>query len=200
MPRPGCSPCATRRFGSPSPSAHLATAKKPGGRSGIGSGSMYSLSCTYLLPRRMTTGDPFFKTLSSRRPSFGLAVETVKYSMDRNSVHNGLCQSGIRAKNAETTPFFYSRPTGASGKRRFMPEQPRYRRSGCRQPVHRRDVEEVIFATNRRPTMRGLDAIVEDLIRRNSGGILATLVTVERAFYRRLGRGFSWSATVSASV
>lgn len=63
-----------------------ATAKKPGGLSGIGSGRRYSLNCTYLLPRRMTTGEPFFRTLSSRRPSFGLAVETVRYSMDRYSV------------------------------------------------------------------------------------------------------------------
>ena len=60
----------------------------------MGSGKTYSLSCTYLLPRRMTTGEPFFKTLSSRRPSFGLAVETVKYSMDRYSVQKRTMSTG----------------------------------------------------------------------------------------------------------
>ena len=105
-----------RRFARSCSAGASATEKYPGGLSGIESGKMYSLSCTKRLPRRITTGVPFFKTLSRRRPSFGFAVETVKYSRDRYSVQKrtqltmNLCEEGQGYRGS----FFHGRLSGKS--------------------------------------------------------------------------------------
>ena len=55
---------------------------------GAESGTMYSLSCTNRLPRRMTIGSPFLSTRSMSRPNFGLADVTVRKSINPLSVRN----------------------------------------------------------------------------------------------------------------